>query len=129
MKRSFVLMRLCLVLSINYSVHSQTKFEKFSQPAAFDDRYFHRDSIQNKVNPDLAKGMQATVVVHFEDPNFEQIIRGVLRKPNGDVTDLDMMTLERSFISRKNILSISGLEYAINLYEFWMEVMFQIFLP
>lgn len=71
--------------------------------------------IENEVNPALSRGMLDSVVVHFNDPNLEQVIRDVLGKPTGDIYDADMATLTSLTAHEKNITDLTGLEYAINL--------------
>ena len=73
--------------------------------------------IKNMVHPNLSKGMLDSVIVHFNDPNLEQVIRDVLGKPAGDIYDADMATLYSLTAHEKGITDLTGLEYAVNLTE------------
>lgn len=75
----------------------------------------NKSSTKSHTNPVLAAGMQATVVVHFNDPNLEKAIRDALNKPTGDITDADMAQITILSISKKDISDLTGLEYAINM--------------
>jgi hypothetical protein len=71
--------------------------------------------VKSKVNPDLAKGMRDSVVVVFNDPNLEQVVREALGKPTGYIYDTDMASLTSLNAWSRNISDLTGLEYAINL--------------
>ncbi len=71
--------------------------------------------IKSQIDPELAAGMQATVVVKFNDPNLEKVVRGALKKPTGDITDVDMAKFTRLDGRNKNIHDLTGLEYAYNI--------------
>jgi len=60
---------------------------------------------------------QASTIVTFQDANFESLIREVIIKPNGDITDADMLTITNLDGIGRNISNISGIEYCLNLKE------------
>jgi Leucine-rich repeat (LRR) protein len=55
------------------------------------------------------------IVVVFNDPNLEQVVRDALGIPTGDIYDTDMATLTSLDASSSNISDLTGLEYAVNL--------------
>ncbi len=53
--------------------------------------------------------------VTFPDPNFEAVVRDALNKPEGDLTNYDMLQLTELVADSKNISDLTGIEDAINL--------------
>lgn len=53
--------------------------------------------------------------VKFSDINLEKKIRVILKKPKGNITSKDMENLMYFDISKSNIVSLNGLEYAVKL--------------
>jgi internalin A len=63
----------------------------------------------------LAAPVAASEIVTFNDPNLEDAVRGMLSKPEGDITADDMATLSELWAGDWGISDLSGLEYAVNL--------------
>ncbi len=72
-------------------------------------------AVNSKTKADSYKELQDTVIVVFNDPNLEQVVRDALNKPTGDITDGDMATLTSLVANSKNISDLTGLEHAVNL--------------
>lgn len=53
--------------------------------------------------------------VYFESPYLEKAVRDSINKPSGSITSNDMKMVQSLNISNKNINSLRGLEYAVNL--------------
>ncbi len=58
------------------------------------------------------------VVVQFECPELERLVREKLDKPIGDITSIDMLELYDIRPNGEKISSLVGLEYAENLSDF-----------
>ncbi len=58
---------------------------------------------------------QTVEIVTFPDPNLETAVREALNKPTGDITSEDMASLTLLDASNRDIVNLTGLEYAINL--------------
>ena len=87
-----------------------------------DNKNRHAELVSNsavkiKINPDLSKGKQTLDTVIFNDPNLEQVIRDVLKKPTGEIYDTDMATLISLTATYKDISDLTGLGYGVNLTE------------
>ncbi len=61
-----------------------------------------------------------TLVITFPDANFETLIRQVLDKPSGNITDADMLTITVLDGEDRNIRNISGIENCTNLQELYL---------
>jgi Leucine-rich repeat (LRR) protein len=100
----------CL-LFISISAQSSTDINSF----------FENYVIKNRVNAELTTGNKISTVVVFNDSNLEQAVRDALSKPTGDILDTDMATLT-SFVAQKDsIFDLTGLEYAINLRDLFLD--------
>jgi hypothetical protein len=55
------------------------------------------------------------VPVTIPDPNLQAVLRAVLNRPTGQISNLDLMTLTQLYADGQNITNLSGLEYASNL--------------
>ena len=51
----------------------------------------------------------------FPDANFETVIREVLNKPSGNITDVDLLTITEIDGKNRGISDISGIEKCTNL--------------
>ncbi len=58
------------------------------------------------------------MVINFPDEKLEELIRGELEKPTGDITSSDMQDLYYLTINEEGVGNIEGLEYASELREF-----------
>jgi C1A family cysteine protease len=54
-------------------------------------------------------------IVTFKDINLEKVIREELYKPTGNITAVEMRTIVNLYARSRNIVDLSGLEYALNL--------------
>jgi Leucine-rich repeat (LRR) protein len=59
--------------------------------------------------------------VIFEDKQLENAVRLQLEKPIGTITELDMQQLTNLDASYQNIVSLTGLQFAVNLEELYLE--------
>ncbi|MBN1184303.1 MAG: leucine-rich repeat domain-containing protein [Bacteroidales bacterium] len=59
--------------------------------------------------------LSAQIVVNFNDPNLEQVVRDSLNIPTDDILDTDMLSLSMLYADGLEISDITGLEYALNL--------------
>ena len=55
------------------------------------------------------------IVVIFSDPNFEALIREILGKPSGNITEFELENINSIIGPNKAITNISGIEYCENL--------------
>ncbi len=62
---------------------------------------------------------QATAII-FKDDNLIATVRKALNKPMGPITVADMATLTRLEVGSASISDLTGLEYATNLQELWL---------
>ena len=60
-------------------------------------------------------------VGRFNDANLERAVRMSIGKPEGDVTDQDMLGLYLLCASGSSIRDLRGLEYAVNLQELYLD--------
>ena len=61
-------------------------------------------------------------VVHIPDPNLERVIREALALPEAEViTSVEMEQLHELVATKRGITDLTGLEYAINLKELYIE--------
>lgn len=60
------------------------------------------------------------VVVTFPDSNLETVIRTLISKLTGDIRRSDLVGLALLDANNKNIVTLSGVEYCINLIEIFM---------
>ena len=56
-------------------------------------------------------------VVNFPDPGLEAAIRDAIAKPTGDILDSDLLGLTHLDAGRRNIASLEGIQYCIDLTE------------
>lgn len=53
--------------------------------------------------------------ISFPDANFETLIREKLDKPEGNITEKDLLQIEDLYGHNRDIIDITGIEYCINL--------------
>ena len=63
----------------------------------------------------LACAELRAVDIIFPDSTLEKVIREALEKPEGAITDTDMASLDTLNGIDRGIISLTGLEYAVNL--------------
>ncbi len=63
----------------------------------------------------VSGGDSRAQTVNFPDPNLEAIVRETIPKPDGDISEADMLSLDHLYGSDRNISDTTGLEYARNL--------------
>ena len=64
--------------------------------------------------------VKADVVVNFPDPNLDDVIRGWIGKPTGDIYESDLVRLSRLRAYGKDIIDLTGLEYCTSLTTLWL---------
>jgi internalin A len=60
--------------------------------------------------------------VVIEDENLEKEIREMIKKPQGDLYISDVESITMLIVNNREIKSIKGIEYLVNLREFYMDV-------
>lgn len=113
-------------IAINVSINKDVLILKPKNNLKNNSIYFINipvNSVVNSKNSTLLKNYNTKLVtvqafnsaVKFADYNLEKKIRGILKKPKGNISSKDMETLTSLNISTSNIRSLKGLEYAVNL--------------
>lgn len=64
---------------------------------------------------DTTKSDSDPINVLFSDANFEALIREAITIPDGDITNEDLLLLTELSGPERNISTISGIEYCLNL--------------
>ena len=74
------------------------------------------EGIELDLNIDLSRLDQLNLVVEVPDPNLRQAIREALSLPDGvRLTQLEMLRLTELFPWQRDIINLTGLQYATNL--------------
>jgi Leucine-rich repeat (LRR) protein len=68
----------------------------------------------------LGKTSQAQTI-HFADTNLESAVRDAISKPTGPITPADIQSLTYLYAWNRSIRDLSGLEYATNLTDLYLD--------
>jgi len=68
-----------------------------------------------KSSPTKSDDITDPNVITFSDENFEDLIREILYKPNGDITKTNMMQISNLSGYEREISNIDGIEYCENI--------------
>ncbi|MCR3921266.1 MAG: leucine-rich repeat domain-containing protein [Firmicutes bacterium] len=77
-----------------------------------------QDEVNELNGPDSISDESEEVIVTFDCPELERLVRAELDKETGDILSTDMLQLYYVRANGDNVSSLSGLEYAKNLSDF-----------